>query len=179
MAAGRKLKVYRTPIGFHDAYVAAPSQKAALEAWGADANLFARGVAEVVTDPQLAKEPLSQPGVVVRKARGTAAEHIDALPTTKAKPRAAHVSKTLDEARSSEPRQPRPNRDTIERAEQALSEAEERHATEARAIVEREGQLAKEKRDLEREQQKERDRLQRSFDRAKAEYQKSLRDWEG
>ena len=24
-----KLKVYRTPIGFHDAYVAAPSQKAA------------------------------------------------------------------------------------------------------------------------------------------------------
>jgi hypothetical protein len=24
-----KLKVFRTPIGFHDAYVAAPSQKAA------------------------------------------------------------------------------------------------------------------------------------------------------
>jgi hypothetical protein len=28
----RKLKVFRTPIGFHDAYVAAPSRKAALEA---------------------------------------------------------------------------------------------------------------------------------------------------
>ena len=26
------LKVYRTPIGFHDAYVAAPSKKAALRA---------------------------------------------------------------------------------------------------------------------------------------------------
>ena len=28
----RKLKVFRTPTGFHDAYVAAPSRKAALEA---------------------------------------------------------------------------------------------------------------------------------------------------
>ena len=37
-----KLKVFRTPIGFHDAYVAAPSQKAALEAWGADSNIFAQ-----------------------------------------------------------------------------------------------------------------------------------------
>ena len=46
----RALKVYRTPIGFHDAYVAAPSQKAALAAWGADANLFARGSAEQVTE---------------------------------------------------------------------------------------------------------------------------------
>ena len=35
-----KLKVYSTPIGFHDALVAAPSQKAALEAWGAGTNLF-------------------------------------------------------------------------------------------------------------------------------------------
>ena len=41
----RKLKVFRTPIGFHDAYVAAPSQKAALQAWGTDTDLFARGVA--------------------------------------------------------------------------------------------------------------------------------------
>ncbi len=34
----RKLKVFRTPAGFHDAYVAAPSRKAALAAWGADAT---------------------------------------------------------------------------------------------------------------------------------------------
>lgn len=76
-----KLKVFRTPIGFHDAYVAAPSQKAALEAWGADADLFARGVAEVVTDPELAEEPLANPGEVIRKLRGTAAEHVAARPS--------------------------------------------------------------------------------------------------
>lgn len=32
--AKRPLKVFRTAIGFHDAYVAATSRKAALEAWG-------------------------------------------------------------------------------------------------------------------------------------------------
>ncbi|MCP2775198.1 hypothetical protein, partial [Salmonella enterica] len=57
MPRAAKLKVYRTPIGFHDAYVAAPSQKAALQAWGSDADLFARGVAEQVADPALMEEP--------------------------------------------------------------------------------------------------------------------------
>ncbi|MDB5673064.1 MAG: hypothetical protein JWM65_46, partial [Sphingomonas bacterium] len=76
----RQLKVYRTPIGFHDAYVAAPSQKAALEAWGSDANLFARGMAEIVTDPALTSEPLASPGKVVRRLRGSADDHFAALP---------------------------------------------------------------------------------------------------
>lgn len=64
-----KLKVYRTPAGFHDAYVAATSQKAALAAWGSDANLFARGIAEEVTDPALMAAPLDHPGEVIRVAR--------------------------------------------------------------------------------------------------------------
>ena len=51
----RKLKVFRTSAGFDDAYVAAPSRKAALAAWGADADLFARGVAEEVSDTTLTK----------------------------------------------------------------------------------------------------------------------------
>jgi hypothetical protein len=54
----RQLKVICTPIGFHDAYVATPSQKAALEGWGSDANLFPRGMAAIVTDPMLTKEPI-------------------------------------------------------------------------------------------------------------------------
>lgn len=49
MVAARKLKVFRTSIGFHDAYVSAPSRKAALEAWGAGKDLFAIGSAELVT----------------------------------------------------------------------------------------------------------------------------------
>ena len=38
----RKLKTYQTSLGFFDLAIAAPSMKAALEAWGADSNLFSR-----------------------------------------------------------------------------------------------------------------------------------------
>lgn len=75
----KRLKVFRTPIGFHDAYVAAPSQKAALEAWGAQTDLFSNGSAEVVTDPELTKAPLDRPGTVVKVPRGTKRHHLAAL----------------------------------------------------------------------------------------------------
>lgn len=102
MARKQKLKVYRTPIGFHDAYVAAPSQKAALDAWGADADLFARGVAETVNDEALTREPLEQPGVVVRKLRGTADEQMAALPRDR--PRAKRRTPPPDEDEGPPPR---------------------------------------------------------------------------
>ena len=41
----RALKTYLTSIGFFDLAVAAPSMKAALEAWGVQRNLFQQGVA--------------------------------------------------------------------------------------------------------------------------------------
>jgi hypothetical protein len=66
----QKLKVFRTPIGFHDAYIAAPSRKAALEAWGSTTDLFSAGIAEQVTDPKLTKEMLKRPGEVIRRPRG-------------------------------------------------------------------------------------------------------------
>jgi hypothetical protein len=75
----QKLKVFRTSIGFHDAYVAAPSRKAALAAWGASTDLFARGLAEVVTEPSLTKAPLATPGEVVKVSRGTKAQQLRAI----------------------------------------------------------------------------------------------------
>ena len=75
----RKLRVFRTPIGFHDAYVATPTKKAALEAWGTDANLFARGTAEEVTDPKLTAAPLERPGEVIRVSRGDLSAQLKAL----------------------------------------------------------------------------------------------------
>jgi hypothetical protein len=42
----RKLKTYQTSLGFFDLAIAAPSMKAALEAWGADSNLFHQGAAK-------------------------------------------------------------------------------------------------------------------------------------
>ena len=49
----RRLKVFRTNAGFYDAYIAAPSRLAALAAWGAKGDLFAREAAEEVTDASL------------------------------------------------------------------------------------------------------------------------------
>lgn len=89
----KTLKVFRTPIGFHDAYVAALSQKAGLEAWGSDANLFARGIAEIVTEPELTREPLARPGEVIKRSRGIVAEQIAALPDNEPRDRVKEARK--------------------------------------------------------------------------------------
>jgi len=65
------LKVYRTHSGFYDSIVAAPSQKAALKAFGANQNLFARGLASVVGDDEIIKLAKSKPGVVLRRIFGS------------------------------------------------------------------------------------------------------------
>ncbi|MET4493701.1 hypothetical protein ABIA94_009309 [Bradyrhizobium sp. LA7.1] len=42
----RKLKTYQTSLGFFDLAIAAPSMKAALEAWGADSKSLPSGSRE-------------------------------------------------------------------------------------------------------------------------------------
>ena len=42
----RKLKTYQTSLGFFDLAIAAPSMKAALQAWGSKTNLFHQGFAK-------------------------------------------------------------------------------------------------------------------------------------
>ncbi|THD36672.1 MAG: hypothetical protein E7773_06610 [Sphingomonas sp.] len=119
-----KLKVFRTPIGFHDAYVATLSRAAALRAWGSDKNLFARGMAEEVTDPALTAEPLAQPGTVFKRSRGTAGEQVAAL--SKGKTSAARKSKPKP-AKAVKPRGPRPDRAPLDAAEKALVDAADQH----------------------------------------------------
>lgn len=65
-----RLKVYSAPMGFHEAIVAAPSQKAALQAWGVPRDLFADGGAAVTDDPDAVAAALKQPGVVLRRPLG-------------------------------------------------------------------------------------------------------------
>jgi hypothetical protein len=173
-----KLKVFRTPIGFHDAYIAAPSQKAALEAWGADANLFARGVAEVVTDPKLTKEALAKPGEVIRKLRGSAAEHMAALPgaarKVKRKPAAAEIAgappKTRAKARP-------PSRNKLTAAEKAVADMEVRHQAADEELAKRERALANERGRLDQRHQREARKLRRAVEEARERYQAALDKW--
>ena len=66
-----RLKVFRAHLGFYDTIVAAPSQKAALEAWGAGANEFHQGFAAETKDPDLVAAALEQPGIVLKRQFGT------------------------------------------------------------------------------------------------------------
>lgn len=67
----RKLKVFRAHLGFYDTIVAASSQKAALEAWGAGANEFHQGFAAETKEPALIAAALERPGIVLRRQFGT------------------------------------------------------------------------------------------------------------
>jgi hypothetical protein len=67
----RKLKTYQTSLGFFDLAIAAPSMKAALEAWGADSNLFHQGAAKESDDPDVIAAAMAKPGVVLRRAVGS------------------------------------------------------------------------------------------------------------
>jgi hypothetical protein len=91
----RKLKTFETSLGFYDLAIAAPSMKAALEAWGADNNLFHQGAARQTDDPDIIAATLAKPGVVLKRPVGSDGpfkEHAD-LPTDLAGDAPKHRSK--------------------------------------------------------------------------------------
>ena len=180
---GKKLKVFRTPIGFHDAYVAAPSQKAALEAWGTDTNLFARGAAEVVTDAELTREPLERPGEVVRVLRGSEAEQIRALgntgksnrPSPRPSPDGGRGSKKA--SGRSKKRGPRPSSAGVDKAEKAIARAEAKHRDALAGLKAQAEALDKRRRELQTKQRDERERLNQKLDEALEKYRAAMEEW--
>jgi hypothetical protein len=176
----RKLKVFRTPTGFHDAYVAAPSRKAALEAWGADVDLFARGAAEQVTDPRLTTEALAHPGKVIRISRGDLQAQLKAIGSRK-KPAAKKTGKASEAKPEPKPakRKPPPSRSKVDQAEAALDQARRKQAGE-RAALEKQRDAIERKLDaLDARHDKEIARLEKRFEKARAAYRAALGKWSG
>jgi hypothetical protein len=67
-------------LGFFDQAIAAPSMKAALEAWGADSNLFHQGAAKQTEDPDIVAATMDAPGIVLKRPVGSSEpfrEHAD------------------------------------------------------------------------------------------------------
>ena len=155
----RKLKTYQTSLGFFDQAIAAPSMKAALEAWGADSNLFHQGAAKESHDPDVIAATLAKPGVILRRPVGTDrpfSEHAE-LPTdlgggkpTKAAPKSKGLKATK---RSSRP----------------VDKAAERKAALAYERWRREREQANDEAD----RQKERERRQQAVDNAQAALDKA------
>lgn len=175
----RKLKVFRTSTGFHDAYVAAPSRKAALAAWGADADLFARGVAEEVTEPKLAKAALDRPGEVIRLSRGDLAAQLKALGPRKAKknkPAKAAPAPARKPAQARKPKPP-PKRDKVDAAEKVLADARKRHEAERAALEAERDAIERKLAALRAKQRKDLGRLERKRDEARETYRAALERW--
>ncbi len=174
------------PIGFHDAYVAAPSQKAALAAWGDAGDLFASKLAERVDDPELMREPLAHPGEIIRRSRGTNAEQIAALPPALPQaPRSRRGAASADKAKATAkpklapPRPPRPDRGALDAAERTLADLETRHRSEQDALARKQAELDRERRALENGQSADSDKAKRTLDQARAAYDAAMRQWRG
>ena len=69
-----RLKVFVTSDGLTDYVVAASSRPKALEAWGVHQDLFKQGAARETDDPALVKAALAQPGEVLERRAGSAAQ---------------------------------------------------------------------------------------------------------
>jgi len=67
----RKLKIFQTSQGFFDLAIAAPSMKAALEAWGTSADLFHKGFAWESNDRKVIAGATAKPGVVLKRPVGS------------------------------------------------------------------------------------------------------------
>jgi hypothetical protein len=152
----RKLKTYQTSLGFFDLAIAAPSMKAALQAWGADSNLFHQGAAKETDDPDVLSATMAKPGVVLRRpvgSDGPFGEHAE-LPTNLGD---GERSKTVRQSKSHKVKKPSPR---------AVDKATEHEASVAfeKEQKRRERERARE----EAAKQKERERRRHAVDKAQA-----------
>ncbi len=123
MAKARKrpLKVFQAQVGFYDTVVAAPSQAAALRAWGIHQNLFSDGQATIATDSLAVQAALAHPETPLRRAVGSHDPFVlepTGLPTL---PRAPNATRAPAQARP-EPAKPPADRSRLDAAETALRE---------------------------------------------------------
>jgi hypothetical protein len=162
----RKLKTYQTSLGFFDLAMAAPSMKAALEAWGADSNLFHQGAATESRDPDVIAATMAKPGVVLRRPVGTDrpfSEHAELPTDLGGRPaKAARKSKGHKAKKSS-------SRSVDKVAERKASLAFEKE--QKRRERERVSEEAARQKDRERRQQAI-DKVQAALDRAEQEHAK-------
>jgi hypothetical protein len=164
----RKLKTYQTSLGFFDLAIAAPSMKAALEAWGADSNLFHQGAAKESDDPDVIAAAMKKPGVVLRRpvgSDGSFGEHAE-LPTNLGDGKRPAKAARKPQGRKAEKPSSRPVDEAAERQATLAFEKEQKRRERERAS----GEAARQK-DRERRQQAV-DKAQAALEKAKQEHAK-------
>ncbi|RYB01943.1 hypothetical protein [Lichenibacterium ramalinae] len=145
-ATGRRLKVFQTHLGFFDTVVAAPSQAAALRAWGTHQNLFADGQARVTDDPQAVEAALAHPEVPLKRAVGSGdpfARESVSLPKVPDAPRRTGAKPS---GKPSPPPKPPPDRSALDAAEAALRNLDDERKSEETDFRRRQDELDAERR---------------------------------
>jgi hypothetical protein len=123
----RRLKVFQAQFGFYDTVVAAPSQAAALRAWGTHQNLFASGEATVTTDEAAIAAAIAHPETPLRRAIGSKdafALEPTSLPQVPDAPKKAAV-KPAAKTKPAAPTRPAADRSSLSAAEKALGELDD------------------------------------------------------
>lgn len=119
---GRKLKVFQTRIGFHDIVVASASRAGALRAWGTRRDLFAQGLAEIVSDPSVIELALAQPETPLRRPAGSS----DPFTVDPGRPKIAEIDPGAESNGGSGKRpKPPPDRSKLDAAEATLARVNE------------------------------------------------------
>lgn len=171
----RKLKTYQTSLGFYDQAVAAPSMKAALDAWGARSNLFHQGIAKETDDADIIAATMAAPGIVLRRpvgSDGAFTEHAK-LPTDLADDEGAPKSRS----RSKPKPKKRPAKSAVKRT--AKPEIDDRQArAAAAAFAKEEHQRENARRKEEAARNKARARREKAVAAAQAALDKATRDHE-
>ncbi len=189
-----RLKVYASAQGFYDTVVAAPSQKAALEAWGTHQNLFGQGMASVVTDPETVKAALARPGEVLSRPAGSrepykpsgqaaAPRPPKALPKPKlAKPKGGRAKASESKIAKAPPKakpapkpppKPKPDRAQLTAAQKALKEAKAARTRELAALERERKALDRRERATTRRLDAEIARLEKARDQAAQAFAKA------
>ena len=154
----RTLKTHQTSLGFFDLAIAAPSMKAALEAWGADSNLFHQGAAKQSEDPDVVAATMAAPGVILKRPVGSGGpfkEHAE-LPTDLANDIGSKKVGRKSTSSKRLPKHPKRTNDPAADRKAALAFEKEQKR--------RERERAKE----EAARQKERERRQQAVDKAQS-----------
>ena len=143
----KKLKVYQTSIGFFDVAVAAPSMKAAAEAWGSDTDIFKRGFAKQAEDPKVVEATMAAPGVVLRRAVGSDGEFTEKAALPKAPQEGQKASEDRSERADARKRPDTKSDEKAKRDAAAAREKEQQRLALDRAKAEAERERAKKQRE--------------------------------
>jgi hypothetical protein len=172
----RLLKTFLTSIGFFDLAVAAPSMKAALDAWGVRRNLFHDGVAWETDDPNIVKATMAKPGVVLKRAVGTKGAFQERADLPTELPKSA-TSLPAPRKAGGKRKSAVPSRETGKAQKAAIiqfdKEKARRERERAREAADRAGREAAETKKIER-RQLEADRIQAQLKRARERHDRTL-----